>query len=140
MICTYSTNKIQLTAILGATVLFMGLFYAVSPNLFADDDDNKKAKKLKKLRGKVVTLEDDEKGNTKGWNPDGSKISFFIMDKHVKPQSQILASVVEPPGDFGTSCFAISVTDGQFTLSCGFFTTDFVPDEDSTLTYAVINP
>ena len=92
---------------------------------------------------KYVTLNDDLIGNLNGWNPDGVRTSYLIIDADVSENSLIVASIeisgvstlmLPTPS---TSCTGIGV--GMNTILLLNCSPTQVPT-GSTLRYTVINP
>lgn len=104
----------------------------------------------------IVTLNDDEVGNSAGWNPgastaDRQAFDFTIMDSKVVENSIVYATFVvqhELLWDYDgnlpvqepqeAACFTNPAM-GSFTMHCAYAVSS-APAQGSTLKYAVIHP
>ena len=92
---------------------------------------------------KHVTLNDDLIGNLNGWNPDGVRTTYLIIDADVSVNSLIVASI-ETPGFSpimlptpSKSCTEVGVTINTILL---FGCSPTQVPNGSILRYTVINP
>jgi len=87
---------------------------------------------------KMVTLEDNAAGHAAGWDPDGDKFEFTIIDANVDRNTNMLVQIAAPLDFFGSSgigdkCVEVITNPGEFTISCGRH------HDTSSLHYIAIN-
>jgi hypothetical protein len=130
-----------------AAAFFAGTFFTAFSIADATNGDNAWAKLVARvlaLEQKVikVTLQDDENGHAKGWNPDGTSQPFLITDLNVHADSIVEISIGQTAGEdtFGTdgSTFCnVFTLEGEFAFSCD--PSGVGMPEGAFLSYVVIN-
>ena len=78
------------------------------------------------------TLHDDTVGNTRGWNPDGSKKAFAIADPDISsaPNSQFVSMMVR--SENAVFCSAAGADTGLFVVYC-----DSAPRNSADINYII---
>lgn len=84
---------------------------------------------------KSKTLNDDDAGHARGWNPNNNLVTFAISDGDVHTDSRIIVNVL---GSTVTTCnvWKINVGGGGFSVGCD---SDQAPPELAKLAYVIIN-
>jgi hypothetical protein len=77
-------------------------------------------------------LEDDTRGESFGWNPNGVETNFIIFDDAIEDPNPVLINVGDEA--LNSQCEAMGSLSGFFTIQC-----NSPPPEGSELRYTIIN-